>query len=205
MEKCSTFRDRLNYLISREGVNKADIARIALTDKASITRYTNGKYEAKQDVIFRISSHFGLNEAWLMGYNVPMYKSDLPASGISEDILVLIPFISALFDFCSERGGDFSTVVHHYQLPKNRSSLSRLFAYGAPSQKDCLVLSNFLPATAEEIAAIYKNTHYEHQLLSLFRQLNSTAQEHLLTSADVMVQSSKYIKTDPPRLEQGQI
>lgn len=76
MEKSFTFAQRLQALIDMKGISKSEIARACGIDRSNITRYLDGEYEAKQDVIFRLSQKYGVNEAWLMGYDIPIFKEE---------------------------------------------------------------------------------------------------------------------------------
>ena len=71
----STFRIRLRELLDTRGISAAQLSRDVGVSEASISHYLKGHYEAKQDVVYKISQRYLLNEAWLMGYDdVPMYK-----------------------------------------------------------------------------------------------------------------------------------
>ena len=75
-----TFAERLEELKAMRGFNNSDLARICNVDKANITRYCRGDYKAKQDVIYRMAQKLGIDEAWLMGYDVPMSKKPVTKS-----------------------------------------------------------------------------------------------------------------------------
>ena len=72
MDRPFTFAQRLQMLIDERAINKSELARVAEVNKANITRYLKGEYEAKQDVVYRIASRLHVNAAWLMGYDVSM-------------------------------------------------------------------------------------------------------------------------------------
>ena len=74
MEPVYTFAERLAQLKVLKGFSNTDIAKICKIDKSNVTRYCKGEYKAKQDVIYRMAEKLGIDEAWLMGYDVPMYK-----------------------------------------------------------------------------------------------------------------------------------
>lgn len=78
MEKVATFAERLTSLLSLRGMSKTQLAKLCGIDKSNVTRYCNGEYEAKQDVIFSIASKLNIQPAWLMGYDVPMKDSIVP-------------------------------------------------------------------------------------------------------------------------------
>lgn len=74
MDKPFTFAQRLKTLLDKKGISRSELARTCEIDRSNITRYLNGEYEAKQDVVYRIASKLNINEAWLMGYDAPMMK-----------------------------------------------------------------------------------------------------------------------------------
>ena len=45
-------------------------------NKSDISQYLSGKASPGSDKIYVLSVALGLNPAWLLGYNVPMYKTD---------------------------------------------------------------------------------------------------------------------------------
>lgn len=67
-----TFAQRLQTIMDTMNLSKSDLAAIAEVNKSNITRYCNGTYSAKQDVIYRLSEKLNINTAWLIGYDVPM-------------------------------------------------------------------------------------------------------------------------------------
>ena len=82
MERAFTFAERLQELLRRKNITKAELSRRTGISKSSITHYVKGDWEGKQDSVYAISEAFNLNEAWLMGYDVPMYKGmdNIPAA-----------------------------------------------------------------------------------------------------------------------------
>ena len=76
MVKPFSFAQRLQQLIDMKGITKSELARSCGIDKSNITRYLNGEYEAKQDVIYRIAVKYGVSGAWLMGYDTPVSEED---------------------------------------------------------------------------------------------------------------------------------
>ena len=81
------FADRLKKAISKKGIKPGEIVRISenlyrngkinkpLT-KPLLSHYLKGTYEAKQDNVYTLSLILNVDEAWLMGYDVPMEKEE---------------------------------------------------------------------------------------------------------------------------------
>ena len=85
MKKQSNFAERLTLLMELRNITKSDIAKICGIDRSNITRYCNGEYQAKQDVIYKMAAKLNVNPAWLMGYDVPINWT--PAFNLSPNII----------------------------------------------------------------------------------------------------------------------
>ena len=77
-------RKRIKEAMNIRGYTQADLVRLSGIDKGQISSYLSGKYKPKQDNIFLLSNILNVNEAWLLGYDVPMEKS--PASSPSDSL-----------------------------------------------------------------------------------------------------------------------
>lgn len=91
--KTSTFSKRLQELLDIKNIKPAELSRLAEINKGSISHYLKGDWQAKQDTIYKIASVFHLNEAWLMGYDVPMNKdtSSIPTNLHNIDNIIPVP------------------------------------------------------------------------------------------------------------------
>lgn len=65
---------RLNELIEYLGITQTDIAKKTGIPKSAISMYVSGQRSPRQDRISDIAEAYGVNEAWLMGYDVEMKK-----------------------------------------------------------------------------------------------------------------------------------
>ena len=74
MQRPETFANRLLEAIALRKVSKAELSRAAGISKSSITRYTKGDWEGKQDAVYALAKALNVDEAWLMGYDVPMER-----------------------------------------------------------------------------------------------------------------------------------
>ena len=77
MYKPSTFAERLKAALDYKQMTKAELSRITGISKSSLTRYAKGDWEGKQDAVYAIAQALNLNEAWLMGYEAPMDRTEL--------------------------------------------------------------------------------------------------------------------------------
>lgn len=67
---------RLRKAMDAAGKKQADLVRETGLDRGSISSYLSGKYEPKQKAIYKLSRALNVNEAWLLGYDVAMARTD---------------------------------------------------------------------------------------------------------------------------------
>lgn len=77
MYRPATFAERLKTALDYKQMTKAELSRMTGISKSSLTRYAKGDWEGKQDAVYAIAQALNLNEAWLMGYDVPMDRTEL--------------------------------------------------------------------------------------------------------------------------------
>lgn len=68
-------RNRIKKAMELRDYTQADLVRLSGIDKGQLSSYLSGRYKPKQDNIFLLSKVLNVNEAWLLGYDVPMEKS----------------------------------------------------------------------------------------------------------------------------------
>ena len=73
-----TFANRLKKALDYNNMRPIDLANKTNISKTQISNYLNGNYKAKQDKLYIIAKTLGVNEAWLMGYDVDMDRDWLP-------------------------------------------------------------------------------------------------------------------------------
>ena len=89
----STFAERLRTLLDEKKLSQADLSRKCGLSRATLSRYLQGQFEAKQDSIYRIARATGVSEAWLMGAEVPMdYVPPAPPPAPETHASNLLPF-----------------------------------------------------------------------------------------------------------------
>ena len=81
--KISNSKERIKELMDYFGINQTELCRRTGLQKSALSNYLNGDREPRQDQISLIVDPFGVNPAWLMGYDVPMM---MPVSDESPDV-----------------------------------------------------------------------------------------------------------------------
>lgn len=72
----SDFKTRLREALDKLGIKQITLSKATGINKGTINNYLSGKYKPKQDNISRICDFLNVDEAWLMGFDVPMNRSN---------------------------------------------------------------------------------------------------------------------------------
>lgn len=87
-----TIANRLKQALTARDMKQSDIVTLTGIGKSSISTYLSGEYEPKQKNLYRLAKALNVNEAWLMGYDVPMERDPgFPTSSLIASIPNLMP------------------------------------------------------------------------------------------------------------------
>ena len=75
MEK-KEIKDRLREAMALRGLRAVDLVEKTDIPKGAISYYLAGRSQPKADRIYLLAQALDVNEAWLIGYDVPMHRSD---------------------------------------------------------------------------------------------------------------------------------
>lgn len=110
-----TISERLKEALKIRHMKAAELSRITGVDRGSISNYISGRYEPKQKAIYLMARALNINEAWLMGYDVDMFrapdKTDEPASGIHGTVPVIDGIAAGLPVLADENIVDYMLVT----------------------------------------------------------------------------------------------
>lgn len=70
----SNSSERLSELMNHFGITQTDISKKTGIPKSAMSMYVSGQRTPRQDRISDIAEAYGVNEAWLMGFDVPMKR-----------------------------------------------------------------------------------------------------------------------------------
>ena len=68
----SGFSTRLKEAMSLKGLKQVELCEKTGIGKSSMSHYINGTHSPTTDRVYLIAKALGVNEAWLLGYDVPM-------------------------------------------------------------------------------------------------------------------------------------
>ncbi len=71
-EEVATFSERLKQAMKERNLRAVDLVELTNISKGRISQYVNGTYEAKPKAIYALSIALNVEQAWLVGYDVPM-------------------------------------------------------------------------------------------------------------------------------------
>lgn len=83
-KRICTTKERLYELMLYLNITQADIAKKTGLPKPTLSHYCSGKRIPAQDQLSLLSDAYGINPAWLMGYDLPMYMDEIKAADNSD-------------------------------------------------------------------------------------------------------------------------
>ena len=112
--KNSDSQHRLIEMLDYFHITQQDMAERTKINKSVLSLYFNGKRLPRQDKIGIIAEAYGVNPAWLMGYDAPMF--------LNVDYTMMETYLD------TEQGELIHNIIMEIeQMPKNR--LQHLLAY----------------------------------------------------------------------------
>lgn len=109
--RVSSTPERLREAMELSGKKQVDLVRSTGIDKGSISNYLSGRYEPKQEAIYKLALALNVSEMWLWGYDVPMERSSEQKNNDAiSDIVVrlrsdnrFLLVVKKLYDFNSDK------------------------------------------------------------------------------------------------------
>lgn len=81
IESCA---NRIRTALKCRRMKQVELCELANMPESSLSLYLKGAYEPKQDRIYSMARALNVNEAWLMGYDVPMERVITKATNTIE-------------------------------------------------------------------------------------------------------------------------
>lgn len=177
-ELIDTFSNRLKTAMRIRNIKATELSLKTGIAKSSLSEYINGKYEAKQDGVYLLAKALNVNEAWLMGCNVPMERTTddilkkigaIPLSDMETIKIPILGTVKAGYDYLAQENiidyiafkVDGTDKENYYALNVIGDSMTPLFDDGdtviVHKQDDfengdnCVVLINGDEATIKKV------------------------------------------------------
>lgn len=108
-------KNRLNKALALRNVKPIELSEMTKIPKSSISQYMSGYSKPNSERTLLICQALNINEAWLLGYNVPMERADtsrFPSPNITEEYTTfpVIGEIAAGYDHIALESWDGDTV-----------------------------------------------------------------------------------------------
>lgn len=113
----NSFQERLTKAIALRGITKAELSRRTGIGRNSISDYTLGKYEAKQDYVYLLAQALNVDEAWLMGLDVPMEKNSYDITSIYEELSTKNK--KATYEFAKQKLDEQNSIISLNNIKEN--------------------------------------------------------------------------------------
>lgn len=75
-KRSAELRDRLRIALEKRNMRAVDLMDATGVPKSAISFYLAGKSKPKADRLYKIAQALNISEAWLLGYDVPMDRSE---------------------------------------------------------------------------------------------------------------------------------
>ena len=76
MKLISDFAERLRIALNSRNMKATELSELSNINKSTISQYLSKEYEPKRDRIELFAKILNVNEAWLIGYDIPMEKNN---------------------------------------------------------------------------------------------------------------------------------
>ena len=133
-----TLAERLKEAMERIDISQAELVKRTGINKGALSSYLSGRYAPKQKAIFELARALHVNEAWLLGYDVPMERKEDERIYRSADLdFIRIPLYPPIC--CGNGGFADDDIIEYVPVPsKGMSDPSNYFCQVAhgDSMKD---------------------------------------------------------------------
>ena len=85
MKLISDFAERLRIALDFRNMKATELSALTGINKSTISQYLSKEYEPKRDRLELFAKTLNVNEAWLIGYDVPMEISSLSNDSLIEE------------------------------------------------------------------------------------------------------------------------
>lgn len=220
--KNSNTAKRLRQLMDERNLKQVDILNSCIPfctkynvkmNKSDISQYVSGKVEPNQDKLFILGSALNVNEAWLMGFNVPMERNDdqniIRFDAELEDSLNIIESAGFSYSFSDAPDNDIIIVknkanttvacMHDYELVNVYESLHRR---GGFVNAELLLCLDKDPEAYSKIYAIpkpgsarYAFSNIDNRLTDIvyhFQKLNEQGKQRAYDYVSDLAEQPKY-------------
>lgn len=86
--KKSNSNTRIRELIAELNITQTEFCQKTGITKSALSQYLNGNREPRQDQIAKIADAYNINPAWLMGYDIDAFTSNIILSNHERSVII---------------------------------------------------------------------------------------------------------------------
>lgn len=83
-------KERIRKMMEIYGLTQTELCKQTGIQKSALSNYLSGTREPRQDQLSLLADPFGINPAWLMGYEVPMMMSETKKDLTTDEYNLII-------------------------------------------------------------------------------------------------------------------
>ena len=76
-QRVATTAERLREAMDDAGMKQVDLAKRTGINTGALSRYVSGKFEPKQNAIYKLAAALDVSEMWLWGFDVEKERSEM--------------------------------------------------------------------------------------------------------------------------------
>ncbi len=208
-------KDRLKKALSVRNMKPIELSEKTGIPKSAISQYMSGYTKPKQDRIYLISKALNINEAWLLGFDVPMEKQNTsePLTTISTKNTEISKLIKSTQELTKTINllntnkpinlndihiKEISKSLQQFQESLNSPEMKALkkMADMATKQDESLLKAKATADTLRQQLDKVLKSPLQQQLLSNFSKLNDLGQNKILEDIEDLTALPKYQKEE---------
>lgn len=116
-------KTRLREMMEHYHLNQTDLCKKTGLQKSALSNYLNGERLPRQDQISLIVDPFGINPSWFMGYDAPMFMSDVLQAQRPDEVELLEKYNSLNADGQEKVRGYVSDLAGNVQYKKDTTGV----------------------------------------------------------------------------------
>lgn len=201
-------KDRIKEALDKREITQTELAEKAHIDKGQLSSYISGKYKPRQNNIDALATALNVNEAWLMGFDVPMERDSYEDQNVITFEAKLDAAIKLLekggytLSFSDDSKNDIITIInsdhepvscmHEYELINKYDSLlyRKMLTAESLAEIDLVALDQYKSARKEYIR-LWNIQFYEKKILNAFSKLSDENKKKSISYTENLLSNQK--------------
>lgn len=203
-----SFKARLKKAMDLQALKPVELAEKCGISKSTVSHYMSGYTEPKSNRLYIMAKVLNVNEAWLMGYDVPMKRNDYEDQNIitfeakSEAAIKLLEEGNYSVSTSDNLNDDIITIInsehepvscmHEYELVNKYEALlqRRMLSAESLAEIDLVALDRY-KAARKEYVRLWNIQYYEKKILSSFCKLNDDNKKKSISYTENLLSNQK--------------